>query len=93
MSWTPSSSTRRSRNSSTSGKLCPVSTCITGNGMRAGANAFSASRSITIESLPPEKSRHGPLDLGDDLADDVDRLGLERSDIAEAVVAHRVGLS
>src|SRR3954451_6299800 len=32
---------------------------MTGNGMRAGANAFSASRSITIESLPPEKSSTG----------------------------------
>src|SRR5690348_4229110 len=59
ISWTPSSSTRRSRNASTSGKLWPVSTCMTGNGMRAGANAFSARRSITIESLPPENSSTG----------------------------------
>ena len=58
-SCTPSSATRRSRNSSTSGKLCPVSTCMTGNGIRAGANAFSARRSMTIESLPPENSRTG----------------------------------
>ena len=58
-SRTLSSATRRSRNSSTSGKLCPVSTCITGNGMRAGQNAFSASASITIESLPPENSSTG----------------------------------
>ncbi len=62
-SWTlatisraPSSSIRRSRNSSTSGKLWPVSTCITANGNFAGWNAFSASRSSTIESLPPENS-------------------------------------
>jgi hypothetical protein len=27
--------------------------------MRAGANAFSASRSMTIESLPPENSSTG----------------------------------
>ena len=27
--------------------------------MRAGANAFAASRSITIESLPPENSSTG----------------------------------
>ena len=33
--------------------------CTSGNGMRAGQNAFSASRAITIESLPPLKSRHG----------------------------------
>ena len=58
-SRTLSSAARRSRNSSTSGKLCPVSTCITGKGMRAGQNAFSASASITIESLPPENSRTG----------------------------------
>ena len=51
--------TRRSRNSSTSAKLCPVSTCITGNGIRAGQNARSARASITIESLPPENSSTG----------------------------------
>lgn len=58
-SCSPSSATRWSRYSRTSGKLCPVSTCMTGNGMLAGANAFWASRSITIESLPPEKSSTG----------------------------------
>ena len=56
---TPSSSTIRSRNSITSSKLWPVSTCITGNGTRAGANAFTASRSITMESLPPENRSAG----------------------------------
>ena len=55
----PSSATRRSRYSITSGKLWPVSTCMTGNGNFAGRNAFSANRSITIESLPPEKSSTG----------------------------------
>ena len=43
----------------TSGKLCPVSTCITGNGSRAGQNAFAARCSITTESLPPENSSTG----------------------------------
>ena len=43
----------------TSGKLWPVSTCMTGNGSRAGPNAFSARRSMTIESLPPENSITG----------------------------------
>ena len=43
----------------TSGKLWPVSTCMTGNGIRPGKNAFWAIRSITTESLPPEKSRQG----------------------------------
>ena len=55
----PSSATRRSRNSITSGKLWPVSTCSSGNGTAPGANAFSASRSSTIESLPPENSSAG----------------------------------
>ena len=50
---------RRSRNSITSGKLWPVSTCMTGNGKGAGRKAFSARRSSTIESLPPEKSSTG----------------------------------
>ena len=43
----------------TSGKLCPVSTCITGNGIGAGANALTASCSMTTESLPPENSSTG----------------------------------
>lgn len=55
----PSSATRWSRYSRTSGKLCPVSTCMTGKGMLAGANAFWANRSMTMESLPPEKSSTG----------------------------------
>ena len=94
ISWTPSSATRLSRNSSTSGKFSPVSTCITGNGMRAGANALRASSSITMESLPPENSSTGPLQLGDDLADDVDGLGLQRLQLAQPVVGrgHARGL-
>src|SRR5271166_762509 len=59
ISRSPSSATRRSRNSITSGKLCPVSTCISGNGNGAGRNAFSARRSSTIESLPPLNSSTG----------------------------------
>ena len=55
----PSSSTQRSRNSRTSGKLWPVSMCMTGNGMRPGQKAFWASRSMTTESLPPENSSTG----------------------------------
>jgi hypothetical protein len=43
----------------TSGKLWPVSMCITGNGSFAGQKAFSARRSMTIESLPPENSSTG----------------------------------
>ena len=40
----------------TSGKLWPVSTCMTGNGSPAGQKAFWARRSSTAESLPPENS-------------------------------------
>ena len=58
-SRTPVSATRRSRYSITSGKLCPVSTCMTGKGILAGENARSASASMTIESLPPENSSTG----------------------------------
>ena len=58
-SRSPSSATRRSRNSMTSGKLWPVSTCMSGNGKRPGRNAFSARRSSTIESLPPLNSSTG----------------------------------
>ena len=50
------SATMRSRYSITSGKLCPVSTCITGNGSAAGQNALRARCRSTAESLPPEKS-------------------------------------
>src|SRR5688572_15611647 len=59
MSCRFNSATRESRYANTSGKLCPVSTCITGNGIRAGANAFCANRNITIESLPPENNNTG----------------------------------
>src|SRR3954452_13012960 len=55
----PSSATRRSRNSMTSGKLWPVSTCMSGKGKRPGRKAFSARRSRTIESLPPLNRRTG----------------------------------
>ena len=33
--------------------------CMTGNGILPGQKAFWASRSITTESLPPEKSSTG----------------------------------
>ena len=59
ISRSPSCDISRSRNSITSGKLWPVSTCITGNGNLPGRNAFSASRSRTIESLPPLNSSTG----------------------------------
>ena len=52
-------STVRSRNSMTSSKFSPVSTCITGNGTGAGQNALTARCSMTTESLPPENSSAG----------------------------------
>ncbi len=55
----PSSAARASRKAITSSKLCPVSMCISGKGKRPGRNAFSARRSSTTESLPPENSRTG----------------------------------
>ena len=73
----PAPRARRSRNAITSGKLWPVSMCSSGNGNGAGRNAFSARRSRTSESLPPEKSSAGLRALARDFAQDVDRLGLE----------------
>ena len=70
---------------STSGKLCPVSICISGKGNLAGRKAFSAMRSITIESLPPENSSAGPLELGRDLAHDEDGLCLEGVQVGDRV--------
>ena len=43
----------------------------------AGQNAFSARWSITTRVLAAGEQQHRPLELGRDLADDVDRLGLE----------------
>ncbi|CFP64473.1 Uncharacterised protein [Bordetella pertussis] len=39
--------------------MCPVSMCSKGNGNLPGRKAFSASRSRTTESLPPENSSAG----------------------------------
>ena len=59
MSRTPSWATRRSRKSSTSSKLWPVSTWTTGNGIGCGQQAFEARCKSTSESFPPEKRRAG----------------------------------
>ncbi len=55
----PISATVRSRKSMTSGKLWPVSTCMTGKGIRPGQKARLARCSMTTESLPPENRRTG----------------------------------
>ena len=56
---TPSAAAWRSRNSSTSSKLRPVSTWRTGKGTGAGQKALRARCSMTMESLPPENSSVG----------------------------------
>jgi hypothetical protein len=61
ISRSPSSATRLSRKVMTSSKLWPVSICTSGNGKRPGRKAFSARRSMTTESLPPENSSAGLL--------------------------------
>jgi hypothetical protein len=66
-----------------------VSTLRNGIGMSEGWKAFSARRSRQIESLPPEKSRHGALELTGDLPHDVDGLGFEILQMIEMIVAHR----
>ena len=58
-----------------------------------GRNAFSARRSSTIESLPPLNSSTGPLELGGDLAHDVDRLGLERAQLRQAQAVDAVAVT
>ena len=59
----PSSWARKSRKSVTSGKLWPVSIISRGKGRRPpcwrSMKAFSAQRSMTNESLPPENNKVG----------------------------------
>src|SRR4051812_12102255 len=91
-SSTPSSATRLSRNSSTSGKFSPVSTCITGNGMRAGGEGLAGQLQHHDGVLAAGEEQHGPLGLGGHLAQDVDGLGLQRLQLAEPVVGSRHAL-
>ena len=67
----------------TSGKFCPVSTCITGKGSVAGRKAFSANRSSTIESIACREQQHRTRELGDHFPDDVHRLCLEQSELVD----------
>ena len=86
---TPSSATRRSRKSMTSGKLWPVSTCITGNGMRAGPERLLGEAQHHDRVLAAGEQQHRALELGRDLTDDVDRLGLESVQVAPVGRGHR----
>jgi hypothetical protein len=78
----PSSATRASRKEMTSSKLWPVSMCTSGKGNLPGRKAFSARRSSTTESLPPENSRAGIRAFGRHFAQDVDRFRFERVEVA-----------
>jgi hypothetical protein len=66
----------------TSGKLCPVSTCMIGKGNRAGRKAFSARRKEDDRVLAAREEEDRALTLGGDLAQDVDGLGLEGGEVA-----------
>ena len=71
------SGTWRSRNAITSGKLWPVSTCITGNGTVARPERLAGEVQQDDRVLAPGEQQHRLLELGRYLPDDMDRLGLE----------------
>ena len=94
--WPPRGAARAaprcaSRNASTSGKLWPVSTCSTGNGTRRRPERLRGQVQHHDRVLAAGEQQHGPLELGDDLADDVDRLGLERDSTSDVPAPDRVG--
>ena len=68
----PAPRTRRSRYSITSGKLWPVSTCISGNGNGAGLKAFSARRKQHDRILATAEQQHRALKFSRHLAHHVD---------------------
>ncbi len=84
---TPSSAAWRSRNSSTSSKLRPVSTCRTGKGTGAGQKALRGQVQHDDGVLAPREQQRRPLELGRHLPEDVDGLGLEGAQVRQAVVA------
>ena len=93
-SRTPGSATSSSRYSMTSSKLWPVSTCMTGNGSGAGQKAFERQVQHDDRVLAAREQQDRPLELGGDLADDVDGLGFQRPQVAELIRAgSRAGTS
>ncbi len=74
----PASATSWSRKAMTSGKLWPVSTCSSGNGTWPARTPSRRGRSEHDRVLAAAEQQRGALALGGHLADDVDRLGLER---------------
>ena len=75
----PCLSTVRSRKSRTSGKLRPVSMCSTGKGRRGREERLARQMQHDDGVLAAREQQSGPLELGCDFADDVDRLGLQRA--------------
>ena len=73
----------RSRKSSTSGKLCPVSTCSSENGTGAGPERLERQVQHQHRVLAAGEQDHRPVELAGHLAEDVDRLGLERVERVE----------
>ena len=70
----------------TSGKLCPVSTCMIGNGKLAGAERLLGQPQQNDRVLAAAEQQHRALELGGHLAEDVDRLGLEGLEVGELVM-------
>ena len=67
-------------------KLRPVSTCMTGNGIRAGRERLAGDVEHHDRVLAAREQQARALHLGGDLAEDVDALGLEGPQLG-----HRVG--
>ena len=67
----------------TSGKLCPVSMCSSGNGDRARREGLLGQADEHDRVLAAAEEQGGALALGGDLAHHVDGLGLERAQMAE----------
>ena len=83
ISCSPSSATRRSRNSITSAKLWPVSTCRIGHGNGAGPERLLGQPQQHDRVLAAAEEQDRALELGGDLAHHVDGLGLERLELGE----------
>ena len=69
----------------TSGKLWPVSTCMSGNGKRAGPEGLLGQAQQHDRVLAAGEQQHRALELRGDLAHDVDRFGFERVEVGELV--------
>ena len=88
---------RRSRNSSISGKLCPVSTWMQRERDLRRAEGLLRQAQHDDRVLAAREQQDGLLELGGDLTDDVDRLGLELVQLAQLVVGmgrwctHQIG--